>query len=110
MDVEYRVVYAYDDGTRSPPSTLTARLYGGSYCAPFLYIEFGASIASLMQSVGSSGKRRTALWLQRTGSVACGGSSTSSWEGLAIDVVRLDAISGNDYCNALSNNGVKCLD
>ncbi|EFJ48198.1 hypothetical protein VOLCADRAFT_91326 [Volvox carteri f. nagariensis] len=115
--VDYRVVYTYADGTRSPPGTWAMSLLECPYCAPWVYVEFSSPIATLLAG-GPPGKPRTGIMLQRSGAVTCDGSPPANRDtnNAYIDIVRLDSME--DYwdepmlqgCQKVSNSSVKCLD
>ncbi|EFJ48114.1 hypothetical protein VOLCADRAFT_91361 [Volvox carteri f. nagariensis] len=113
MNVVYRVVYTYADGTRSPPSTLTMSLTENAYCEPRVYVEFSSPIATLLAG-GPPGKPRTGIMLQRSGAVTCDGSPPANWDTNAfIDIVRVN--STKDYgdgsgCRIVSDSAINCLD
>ncbi|EFJ48201.1 hypothetical protein VOLCADRAFT_91329 [Volvox carteri f. nagariensis] len=117
MDVDYRVVYTYADGTRSRPSSWTMPLTEYRYRTPWVYVEFSSPIATLLAG-GPPGKPRTGIMLQRSGPVAPKGSPRARWNTSYpyVDIVRLDIME--DYwdepmlqgCQKVSNYSVKCLD
>ncbi|GIL73529.1 hypothetical protein Vretimale_5199 [Volvox reticuliferus] len=112
-DVTYTLAYTYEDGTRSPPSTMSLRAVSYSYVMPGVYFEFASNISTLLQAVGPSGKRRTGIVLQRSGSVnptVFPAYGLTNFDGLRVDVVRIDAGVLPIDCTPYAGNGVNCMD
>ncbi|GIM10454.1 hypothetical protein Vretimale_14015, partial [Volvox reticuliferus] len=112
-DVTYTLAYTYADGTRSPPSTMSLGAVSYTYVSPHVYFEFASNISTLLQAVGPSGKRRTGIVLQRSGSINLTdfpAYGKSNFDGLSVDVVHIDTGVLPMYCYPYAGNGVNCLD
>lgn len=97
----------HEDGTRSPTSSLTMYLDSKTYCDGIIYVEFSKSLDALVRST-SPYQCRTDLMLQRAGSLACPESKAIDWNGLFIDVARLDRFKGHGLRRSVGKYGVIC--